>query len=383
MKQMTIVGLAVGLLLTLLAVNANAERLLTEEQALKEMLPGAERVEKVTRTLNDDEVARISKRLGGSLVLTQQGSESKSVEDVHGYNFYFGYKGNDKIGVTVFEKQPGKWGPVSFVVALDANNAKVLNMAVTAYTEKRGRPIALKSFTNQFVGKTGKDPIEVNKDIRAISGATISSRGAAFAVQKVVIMYEEVFLNRPLIDRLKDTEYYATRVKALAELKKLAKSEQDKLLGQLIKDLAKEETSECHSMAIISALTAFANPEMTAKLEGIKFPAKTEFNTNLEETLKKSAEMAGVKLIWASDELKALATQVKVTETIKPSATDNFSSVIESALIRYGCKYSRKIKDDSCPCFTYSLKGDTIEVIDEDAGQKQWQDWWKNYNEKK
>jgi Na+-translocating ferredoxin:NAD+ oxidoreductase RnfG subunit len=49
---------------------------------------------------------------------------------------------------------------------------------------------------DQFTGKGSSDPIALNKDIRAISGATISSDATCFAVKKVLALYEEAFLPR-------------------------------------------------------------------------------------------------------------------------------------------------------------------------------------------
>jgi Na+-translocating ferredoxin:NAD+ oxidoreductase RnfG subunit len=63
-----------------------------------------------------------------------------------------------------------------------------------SYVEQRGRPIATRRFLDQFLGKTAKSAITIGKDIDAVSGATISSRATAFAVKKVVVLYETFFL---------------------------------------------------------------------------------------------------------------------------------------------------------------------------------------------
>jgi Na+-translocating ferredoxin:NAD+ oxidoreductase RnfG subunit len=38
--------------------------------------------------------------------------------------------------------------------------------------------------------------MQVGKDIVGVSGATISSRSATFAVKKAIVMYEEVYLKK-------------------------------------------------------------------------------------------------------------------------------------------------------------------------------------------
>ena len=108
----------------------------------------------------------------------------------------FRFELSQKAGVAVIEEQPGKWGPVEFIVALDPVSGKVKNLGVLAYSEKRGRPIARRNFLDQFVGKGGSDLIQVHKDIRAVSGATISSEASCFAVKKVIALYELLYLKQ-------------------------------------------------------------------------------------------------------------------------------------------------------------------------------------------
>jgi len=170
-----------------------AERLITDEKALKEMLPDTDRVEKVIRTLTDAETTAIKGQLG-SLMLPVEGGK-KAVE-VKEYAFYFGMKGDKKTGVALFDSEPGKWGTVNFIAGLDPDTGKIKNMAVVSLSEKRGRPVALKSFLKQFFGKGKSDPFEVGKDVNAIAGATISTKAAAFSARKVVVMYDALFLRK-------------------------------------------------------------------------------------------------------------------------------------------------------------------------------------------
>jgi Na+-translocating ferredoxin:NAD+ oxidoreductase RnfG subunit len=178
--------------------------LMTQDKALKQMFPDVDTVITQTVTLSDTELAVVRKRLGGSLVHYQAGSVSESVAEKNTITFYIGIRNNKKVKVAVIDEQPGKWGPVLYIVALDTDRGTVNNLAVMAYQEKRGRPIALWNFLKQFVGKTSSDPINVRNekgirsDIRAISGATISSDATCFTVKKVIALYEEVFLKKAL-----------------------------------------------------------------------------------------------------------------------------------------------------------------------------------------
>ena len=358
-----------------------AERLLTEDQALKDMLPGVDKVEKVTKVLTDDEFGRITARIGGAMIIHQQGSKAGAMAENREYTFYFGIKDNKKAGVAIFDSQPGKWGPVDFVIALDVTTGKVTNMAVTAYVEKRGRPIALRSFLSQFFGKTSKDQIEINKDINSISGATISAKCAAFQVKKVVVMYEEVFLNKPLVERLKDSDL-STRTNALAELGKIDKAGQDKLLGQLVEELSKKEADKCREEMIIFTLDAYSHKEIVNKLLETKLPAGVELSGDMENALNKLAESAKVKMTWSNDALKESARQVKMITPIRTNAGDNFYAVLNSIISRYGCLKCRAQKDDKCPTYLHQLNGDSIEITDLETAQKRSLEWWNSYNNK-
>ena len=92
--------------------------------------------------------------------------------------------------------EPGKWGPVTFIIGMTSDNATVKKVMVLSYQEIRGQPIARSSFMNQYRSKTSKSPLTVGKDIIPISGATISSRAATFTVKKAIVIYEEVYLKK-------------------------------------------------------------------------------------------------------------------------------------------------------------------------------------------
>jgi Na+-translocating ferredoxin:NAD+ oxidoreductase RnfG subunit len=169
--------------------------LLTEEQALQEMFSDVDDIVIETKVANPEELAAMKEIMGGRLVLFQKGSDAKEIGDKTEYTFYFGIKDGKKVSVSIIEKQPGKWGPIEYIVNMNMEG-EVLNLAVMSFVEKRGKPIAKRIFLKQFIGKTIKDKFLVKKDIRPISGATISSRSACFAVKKCVVLFEELYLNK-------------------------------------------------------------------------------------------------------------------------------------------------------------------------------------------
>ena len=166
---------------------------MTEEQALKEVFFTGAEIETETQKLTKENRKPIEERLGGSLVYHQEGSESADVETQRDVTFYFAKKNGERKGVAIIDVQPGKWGPVTFITAMDIKGT-VKAVRVMSYEEIRGRPIARLAFMNQYRGKTVNSPLTVGKDIVGISGATISSRSATFTVKKALVMYDEFYL---------------------------------------------------------------------------------------------------------------------------------------------------------------------------------------------
>jgi Na+-translocating ferredoxin:NAD+ oxidoreductase RnfG subunit len=169
--------------------------LLTKEKALKEVFPSGVEIENETKELSGETLAEVKKRLGGSLVYHQEGSESRKVEGQEKIDFYFAKKNGERIGLAIIDVEPGKWGPVEFITAMDIKGT-VKAVRVMSYQEQRGRPIARRSFLNQYRGKTSSSPLTVGKDIIGVSGATISSRAATFTVKKALVLYEELYLKK-------------------------------------------------------------------------------------------------------------------------------------------------------------------------------------------
>jgi len=204
MKRVLIAFIVIMICGVLFQANSIAFTLLTKEQALKKMFPDVDEVKNTNHVLSDAEITSIKERLGGAFVHYQKGSQSENIVEATAYDFYIGMKNNMIVRIAIIEEQPGKWGPVKFIIAIDAITGKVNNLSVMSYKEKRGRPIARQNFLKQFFGKGSSDPISVKsgkgirKDIRAISGATISSDCACFAVKKVLALYENVYAQNNL-----------------------------------------------------------------------------------------------------------------------------------------------------------------------------------------
>jgi len=182
----------------LLLMSANfcfAITLLTEQEALDRLLPQADEV--ITRKIasSKKQLGMIKKELGGNLVYEINSLDAKELNQKSEFTFYFARKQKKTLSVALILDEPGKWGPIRFIVCLGPQG-QIQSTAVMKYTETRGRSVASGSFLRQFFGKTLHDRISLGNDIVGISGATISSQAACFAMKKAMILYKILVLDQ-------------------------------------------------------------------------------------------------------------------------------------------------------------------------------------------
>jgi Na+-translocating ferredoxin:NAD+ oxidoreductase RnfG subunit len=83
--------------------------------------------------------------------------------------------GDARLGWIIVDRVIGKAELITYSLAIDAAGA-VSSLEVLDYRETHGGEIRLPAWRKQFVGKTARDPVQLDSDIRNISGATLSSR---------------------------------------------------------------------------------------------------------------------------------------------------------------------------------------------------------------
>ncbi len=194
-KRIILIALTALFIAVFSSAPSHAITLLTKDEALQKIFGTKSKITVEKVKLKGKTLKKIKERLGGSLIFTQEGSESAAVRGKKKVKFYFASRNGKKIGVAIIEKQPGKWGPVTFIIAMNLE-AVVKVVKVMSYSEKRGQPIARASYMKQYKGKTSKSALAVGTDITGVSGATISSRATTFAVKKAIVMYEECYLKK-------------------------------------------------------------------------------------------------------------------------------------------------------------------------------------------
>ncbi len=152
---------------------------LTPQEALRKLMPQAERFEEVTVRLDAGQKKKAEASLGKRIR-----SES--------YRFWTGQAGAGPVGTAVLLNVIGKERPITFLVAVSPAG-EVMGVEVLIYRESQGYEIRAKRFMDQFTGKTLQSPLKLGRDIDAISGATLSARSTTFAVKKALALVEAVY----------------------------------------------------------------------------------------------------------------------------------------------------------------------------------------------
>ena len=88
-------------------------------------------------------------------------------------------------GVVVFDQQLGQHEPIDFGVLVDPQGV-VRQVDVLVYREAYGDGVRGEAFRRQFFGRGVADPMRPGKEIRVVSGATISTRAMATGVRRAL-----------------------------------------------------------------------------------------------------------------------------------------------------------------------------------------------------
>ena len=89
------------------------------------------------------------------------------------------------LGFAVVRDVKGKDQPITFLVATDTAD-HLRDVDILVYREPYGGEVAYEAWRPQFRGKSTEDPLQVGRDIRTISGATISVNAVTLGVRKAL-----------------------------------------------------------------------------------------------------------------------------------------------------------------------------------------------------
>jgi Na+-translocating ferredoxin:NAD+ oxidoreductase RnfG subunit len=159
-----------------LASPVYAAQYLTVEQAQKLAFPTATQFVWAPIVYRPDQVAAIEK-LSGEKVMSR------------GEQVWKAENGNQFLGFFLVDYVIGKHLVIDYAVALTPEGS-VKQVEILEYRESYGGEVANPDWLAQFDGKTSHDPLEMNRDIRNISGATLSSRHVTEGIKRVLATYD-------------------------------------------------------------------------------------------------------------------------------------------------------------------------------------------------
>lgn len=120
--------------------------------------------------------------------------ENPAIGDVEGVQeAYEALKGGSIIGYVVKTTTSGYGGDVVMLTGINSDDT-IAGMKVSSQSETPGlgARITEADFGSQFAGKSAASELQLNTDIDALSGATISSRAATAGVNAAIKAYNDV-----------------------------------------------------------------------------------------------------------------------------------------------------------------------------------------------
>ena len=89
------------------------------------------------------------------------------------------------LGFAAVDNVIGKDQPITFLVAIDPAD-RLKDVDILAYREPYGGEVAYDAWRRQFRGKSAADSLRVGREIRSISGATISVNAVTLGVKRLL-----------------------------------------------------------------------------------------------------------------------------------------------------------------------------------------------------
>ncbi|ACB96989.1 FMN-binding protein [Beijerinckia indica] len=93
-------------------------------------------------------------------------------------------------GTFIVEQVLGKHEQISLAVGINANGT-VKQIEIMQYNESYGYEVRDPAWRAQFVGKNASSPLQLNTDIKNITGATLSAKHITDAVRRLLEAYSK------------------------------------------------------------------------------------------------------------------------------------------------------------------------------------------------
>lgn len=138
-----------------------------------------------------------SKNFSLSEISVSEEINNKLKQKIGKQNLFKIVNDSELLGYAYVAKAPSKTDEFDYLILLD-KNLIIAKTKVLIYREDYGGEIGSKRWLKQFIGKKSSDTLQYEKDIIAISGATISASSMTIAVntflQDLAILHQNKVL---------------------------------------------------------------------------------------------------------------------------------------------------------------------------------------------
>jgi Na+-translocating ferredoxin:NAD+ oxidoreductase RnfG subunit len=177
-------SIVVSLLLTTTTETPLAGDIEHANEVVRRVFPGTEEIHTFTMSLSQADLDSLHQ------VLRQQWPRDSIVILIP----------EGRSGFAVIDNVKGKDQLITYILSITGGMV-VLDLEILAYREPYGGEIRNASWRNQFRGKTTGDRIRVGRDIKNITGATISVRAVTEGVKRILtampLITERIAQQRP------------------------------------------------------------------------------------------------------------------------------------------------------------------------------------------
>ncbi len=161
---------------------AFAVQYLSIAQAQQLCFPKASQFVESTIRLTPDQIKVIEKKSGVDVLFSEQ-------------KVWMAYSGTALLGWFIVDDVIGKHELIHWALALNFDGS-VKQLEILNYRENYGSEIRDRHFRDQFVGKKLGAPLQTDRDIQTISGATLSCRHITDGVKRLLAFYDLVLKKR-------------------------------------------------------------------------------------------------------------------------------------------------------------------------------------------
>lgn len=166
------------LVVTCTSPQVEAQAYLSEQQALKLAFgPGEKPIPVTLESLSDTQRNQVKEdsgiRFSPRLTRCWQGTAQGKVT-----------------GYACVDNQIGKTEFITYLVKIAHPQGEIEFLELMVYRESEGGQVAHRAFKAQFQGKDAQSPVRLGRDLRNISGATLSAQALAQGARLVLSLYE-------------------------------------------------------------------------------------------------------------------------------------------------------------------------------------------------